>query len=209
MKRGVFISLEGPDGSGKTTQVKLLAQHLRNCGYEVVETREPGGTPISDKIREIILDNANAAMTARTEALLYAAQRAQHVEEKILPALKSGMIVLTDRYADSTYVYQGLARKLSIADVKTITAFATGGLTPDLTLLLDVSPECGAKRMAGRGGKDRLEMVDADFSRRVREGYLQLAANEPRRFRLVNAERETLELHHELAETVADFLKER
>ncbi|MFA6074827.1 MAG: dTMP kinase [Negativicutes bacterium] len=209
MKRGLFISLEGPDGSGKTTQVKLLAEFLRAAGHIVIETREPGGTTISDKIRKIILDTANMEMTDRTEALLYAAQRAQHVEEKIVPALERGEIVLTDRFADSTFVYQGLARRLKLADIKALTTFATNGLKPDLTLLLDITPECGEKRMVGRGKKDRLEMVNDSFSKRVRAGYLELAANEPERFRVVNADRSIDEIQTDLRVLTEKFLLDR
>ena len=209
MKRGLFISLEGPDGSGKTTQIKLLAECFRAQGYRVVETREPGGTAISDKIRQIILDTANLEMTDRTEALLYAAQRAQHVEEKILPALERGEIVLTDRFADSTFVYQGLARRLKLEDIKQLTAFATNGLKPDLTLLLDINQECGEQRLSGRGKKDRLEMVDDSFSERVRAGYLELAANEPERFRTVNADRPIEAIQTDLRLLVGRFLQEK
>ncbi|MEI6286979.1 MAG: dTMP kinase [Bacillota bacterium] len=209
MKRGLFISLEGPDGSGKTTQIKLLANFLRESGYVVVETREPGGTIISDKIRKIILDTENMNMTDRTEALLYAAQRAQHVEEKIVPALERGEIVISDRFADSTFVYQGLARRLKLADVKQLTAFATAGLKPDLTLLLDISPECGEQRMSSRGKKDRLEMVDNDFSKRVRAGYLELAASEPERFRIIAADRSITEIQQVLRALTQEFLLEQ
>lgn len=209
MKRGLFISLEGPDGSGKTTQVKLLAEYLRSAGWTVVETREPGGTVISDKIRKIILDTDNIEMTDRTEALLYAAQRAQHVEEKILPALERGEIVLTDRFADSTFVYQGLARRLKLADIVVLTKFATDGLKPDLTLLLDIKPECGERRMCGRGKKDRLEMVDEGFSERVRAGYLDLAVKEPERFRVVDADHSVDEIHLMLKTLVDEFLQDR
>ena len=209
MKRGLFISLEGPDGSGKTTQIKLLAQFLRDSGYAVVETREPGGTVISDKIRKIILDTENMNMTDRTEALLYAAQRAQHVEEKILPALERGEIVISDRFADSTFVYQGLARRLKLDDVKQLTAFATAGLKPDLTLLLDISPECGELRLSNRGKKDRLEMVDNSFSKRVRAGYLELAASEPERFRIVVADRSVAEIQQVLRALTQEFLLEQ
>jgi len=209
MKRGLFISLEGPDGSGKTTQIKLLAEYLRANGYRVVETREPGGTAISDKIRQIILDTANLEMTDRTEALLYAAQRAQHVEEKIVPALERGEIVLTDRFADSTYVYQGLARRLKLEDIKQLTAFATNGLKPDLTLLLDINPQCGEQRLSGRGKKDRLEMVDDSFSERVRAGYLDLAANEPERFRTVNADRPIEVIQADLRLLVGNYLQKQ
>ena len=209
MHKGLFITLEGPDGSGKTTQIALLAEHLRALGCEVICTREPGGTPISDKIRAIILDNANAEMTARTEALLYAAQRAQHVEEKIVPALEYGHIVLSDRFADSTFVYQGLARQLSLPDVRALTAFATGGLVPDITLLLDIDPCEGEIRMRGRGGKDRLEMVDVDFKRRVREGYLELARREPERFRVVCAGRAVDKVQADLRGLVEQFIRGR
>ncbi|MCK4450849.1 MAG: dTMP kinase, partial [Anaerolineae bacterium] len=137
----MFITLEGPDGSGKTTQIRLLAEWLREQDYEVVLTREPGGTDIGDQIRVVLHDPRNTAMDARTEILLYSASRAQHVAQRIRPALAAGKIVISDRYADSTLAYQGYGRGLNLETLRTITAFATGGLMPDLTLYLDITSQ--------------------------------------------------------------------
>jgi dTMP kinase len=147
----MFITLEGPDGSGKTTQARLLAEWLRERGYEVVLTREPGGSDIGDQIRAVLHDPRNTAMNARAEILLYSASRAQHVAQRIRPALAAGKIVVSDRYADSTLAYQGYGRGLDLETLRTITVFATGGLTPDLTLYLDVVSPAGAGRLPGSG----------------------------------------------------------
>lgn len=185
----MFITLEGPEGSGKTTQIPELAEFLHQAGHDVLTTREPGGTPISDQIRAILLDNENTAMHPRTEILLFQASRAQHVEQVIRPHLQKGGIVLCDRYADSTLAYQGYGYGLKIEDLRTIIEFATGGLTPDLTLLLDVEPETGLLRRNQGGDVNRLDAYDLPFHRRVREGYHRLAQADPNRWVTVDANR--------------------
>lgn len=186
---GILITMEGPDGSGKTTQISLLAKVLTSEGREVVQTREPGGTPLADRIRVLVLDPAHDKMTARTEALLYMAARAQHTAELIRPAMERGAVVISDRYADSTLVYQGVARGLPLDSLIWLNRFATEELTPDLTLLLDGDTDCLAQRVTSRGNKDRLDNEDPEFHRKVREGFLLLAAQNPERFRVIDADR--------------------
>jgi dTMP kinase len=183
----VFITFEGPEGSGKTTQARRLAQWLCAQGRQVVLTREPGGTPIGDQIRDILHSSRNTAMDALTEILLYSASRAQHAAERIRPALASGEIVVSDRYADSTYAYQGYGRGLDLPVLRKITEIATGGLQPDLTIYIDITPEEGLRRRRMCGGEwNRLDAEPLDFHQRVRSGYLELAALEPERWVLVD-----------------------
>ncbi|MGB9660414.1 MAG: dTMP kinase [Moorellaceae bacterium] len=187
--RGIFITFEGPDGSGKTTQVELLARKLESMGRQVVCTREPGGTPLAESIRELLLKPWTEEVWGLTEVFLYAAGRVQHVRSRILPALEAGQVVLCDRYADSTLAYQGFGRGLSPELVRQINELATGGIKPRLTLLLDLPPEESLRRRGGGEGKmlDRLEREDMDFHRRVREGYLELARQEPGRIKVIDA----------------------
>lgn len=185
---GFFVTLEGPDGSGKTTQAGLLAEWLRAAGYPLVTAREPGSTVIGERIRALLHDPAYTEMSARAEILLYSAARAQLVEQVIRPALAAGNIVLCDRYYDSTYAYQGYGRGLSLAALQTITGFATGGLSPDLTFYLDVVPEVGLRRRQQGGGEyNRLDREALAFHERVRAGYLALVAAEPERWVSVEA----------------------
>ncbi len=186
--RGLFITFEGPEGSGKSTQARWLAEFLEQQGYAVVLTREPGGTPIGDQIRQILLNRANHAMHSRTEVLLFQASRAQHVEELICPALKAGKIVICDRYADSTLAYQGYGRGEDVGELRRLIEYATGGLWPDLTLWLDLPVEAGLARIA----PDRRNRLDAEalaFHRKVHAGYAHLAAAEPHRWVRVAADR--------------------
>lgn len=206
---GIFITLEGPDGSGKTTQITLLRQRLERAGFVVVQTREPGGTPIADRIRALILDPAHREMTARAEALLYMAARAQHTAELIRPALARDAVVISDRYADSTLVYQGVARGLPQAELAELNRFATGGLVPDLTLLLDGDPERLARRLSNRGNRDRLDSEGLEFHQRVREGFLRLAAQNPDRFRVIDGERPQELVQCSIETCVLDFLQQR
>ncbi len=186
--RGWFITFEGPDGSGKTTQMQRLPPWLVNQGFDVVTTREPGGTPVGEQIRDILHDCANTEMTSEAEILLYSASRAQHVGEVILPALEAGKVVLCDRFFDSTYAYQGYGRGLSLPDLRAITGFATRGLKPDLTLYLDILPEIGLQRRESSGeALNRLDREALAFHQRVREGYLDLIKAEPERWRFVDA----------------------
>jgi dTMP kinase len=204
----VFITLEGPEGSGKTTQARLLAGWLRERGYEVVLTREPGGTDIGDQIRAVLLDADNTAVDARTEILLYSASRAQHVAQRIRPALAAGQIVISDRYADSTLAYQGYGRELDLETLRRITAFATGGLTPDLTLYLDIPPEEGLQRRQLGGGEwNRLDAEALEFHQRVRAGYLELIRQEPERWAVVPANRSVEEVQVEIRTLVQGKLE--
>jgi dTMP kinase len=185
----MFLTLEGPEGSGKTTQLRLLAESLRAAGHAVHATREPGGTAIGDQIREVLFDHGNRAMRPRTEILLFLASRAQHTDEVIRPRLAAGEIVLCDRYRDSTVAYQGYGHGVDISTLHQLNDFATGNLLPDLTLLLDLDPAAGLHRRAAEGGWNRLDAYDLRFHARVRQGYLQLAAAEPARWAVVDASR--------------------
>lgn len=186
--RGWFITFEGPDGSGKTTQLRLMAPWLASQGIPVVTTREPGGTPVGERIREILHDCNHTEMTSEAEILLYSASRAQHVGEIIRPAMADGKVVLCDRFYDSTYAYQGYGRGLSLEALRQITTFATQGLVPDLTLYLDVAPEVGIERREASGeALNRLDREALAFHHRVRAGYLALIDAEPDRWRWVDA----------------------
>jgi len=199
----MFITLEGPDGSGKTTQAQLLAEWLRQEGYDVVLTREPGGTEIGEQVRAVLHNPCNTAMDARAEILLYSASRAQHVAQLIRPALVAGKIVISDRYADSTLAYQGYGRGLDLEMLRAITAFATGGLMPDLTLCLDIAPEAGLqRRRSGQGEWNRLDAETLEFHRRVRAGYLELAGQEPTRWVIIDADRPPEDVHAQIRSVV-------
>jgi dTMP kinase len=204
---GVFITFEGPEGSGKTTQIGLLADHLRARGHNVLTTREPGGTRIGDQIRAVLHDVTNIEMVPEAEILLYSASRAQLVGQVIRPALAQGTIVLSDRYADSTTAYQGYGRGLDLDLLTQITEFATGGLTPHLIIYLDCPVEQGLdrKRRASAleaGEWNRLDQETVEFHRRVRQGYLTLAADEPDRWLLLDAGRSVQELQGEIQKAV-------
>jgi dTMP kinase len=186
----MFITFEGPEGGGKSSQIKQLARFLETNGFAVVATREPGGTAIGDQIRDRLHDVANTGMVAETEFLLYSASRAQLVQTVIRPALEADVIVLCDRYADSTIAYQGFGRELDLADLQTITRFATGGLTPDLTFMLDIDVERGlARRVEADAEMNRLDLETVAFHQRVRDGYHQLAKLDPQRWVVVDADR--------------------
>jgi dTMP kinase len=188
----LFVTFEGPEGSGKTTQMELLRAYLEEKGYSVFATREPGGTSIGDQIRAILLDPRNTEMLPASEALLFSTARAQIVHQVIRPHLEQGDIVLCDRYADSTLAYQGYGRGLDLEMLHAITAFATGGLKPDLTIYLDIDVEEGLRRKlaahtTGKTEWNRLDRQEIGFHRRVREGYLQMAAKEPDRWLVIDA----------------------
>lgn len=185
----MFITFEGGDGSGKSTAIKHIVEELTKEGYSILLTREPGGTPISEEIRSIILDRANTAMDPRTEALLYAASRRQHIVEKILPAIKEGKIVLCDRFLDSSLAYQGGARNIGIDKVEQMNLFATEGLKPDLTLLFDIDPKIALDRIAANAGREvnRLDVEQLPFHVKVRSIFLELAKADPKRFRIIDA----------------------
>lgn len=185
MRQGLFITFEGTDGAGKTTQIKLLRDYLSAQGQEVLLTREPGGTPLGEKLRQIILDKANSEMDNMTEALLYAASRAQHVAQLIRPALDEGRIVICDRFVDSSIAYQGYGRELG-GCVEEINAIAAAGVKPDLTFLLKLPPKEGKSRIV-EAEMDRLEQEKLDFYEKVSHGYDELASREPDRIVVINA----------------------
>lgn len=185
MKRGFFITFEGPDGSGKSTQAQSLAHRLQEAGYTVLLTREPGGTKLGEAVRGILLGKDHE-ISQRTEALLYAAARAQHVQEKIIPALERGEIVICDRFVDSSLAYQGYGLGMCLWEINQINSFATGGLKPDLTFLLDLSPKEGlARARQDRGQMDRIEERALEFHAKVRQGFLELAKEESQRFKVI------------------------
>lgn len=192
----LFVTFEGPEGSGKTTQMHLLAAYLREGGHDVLTTREPGGTAIGDLVRAILLDPAHTEMAPNTEFLLFSAARAQHVAEVIRPQLARGGIVLSDRYADSSLAYQGYGHRLDLEEVRSVTGFATGWLRPDLTFYLDLPVEQGLRRKAGGQGDawNRMEQKDIEYHRRVRAGYLEMIAQEPERWVRVDARQSTAEV---------------
>ena len=187
----MFITLEGPEGSGKTSHVPALVEYLREKGYTIFPTREPGGTSIGEQIRGVLHSLKNTEMNPRTETLLYQAARAQFVEEVVRPRLALGEIVLSDRYADSTIAYQGYGHQQDLEQVRTLVKYATGGLVPDLSVLLDVDVEIGLERGAKRrdkGGEwNRLDAYTLEFHQRVRKGYLEMVTLEPQRWTVVDA----------------------
>lgn len=188
----MFITIEGPEGSGKTTATNRVVEELIKRGYDVVRTREPGGTPIAEQIRNVILDKQNTAMDPRTEALLYAAARRQHLVEKIWPATKEGKLVICDRYIDSSLAYQGGARGLGIQEIIDINMFATDNTWPDLTILFDIEPEIGLARIAKNADREvnRLDLEKIEFHKKVRETFLLLAKKQPERFIVIDASKD-------------------
>lgn len=211
---GYFISLEGIEGCGKTTQLRLLADWLRAAKRAVLTTREPGGCPIADQIRAILLTPQSQALVPRAELLLYAAARAQHVDEIVRPALQAGMIVLCDRYTDATLAYQGGGRGLERSLIVELNALASNHLAPQLTLLLDLPVEIGLGRASSRNQaaadqEGRFEAESLDFHRRVQTSYRQLAAEEPLRFRVVDAAGSVEQVHQRMVSAVSAFLADR
>ena len=208
---GAFITFEGIDGCGKSTQLRLLASELRVRGLNVVTTREPGGTPLGQKLRTALLD-VQEQVDPVTELLVFAADRAQHVRKHLLPALEANQVVLSDRYADATVAYQGAGRGFDLGLIQEIIQLATGGLTPDLTLLFDLSVAESAVRTRRRVESkytDRLDIEDAEFHTRVRNAYLEIAKSEPDRVRIIDARRSVQETHEAAMNIVMPFLKER
>ena len=204
---GLFISFEGGDGVGKTTQIARVAALLRAAGVESVVTREPGGTALGTEIRRILLHGG--AVSPRAEALLYAADRAHHVDTVIRPALARGAVVLTDRYLDSSVAYQGAARSLGPDEVRHLSLWATAGLLPDLTVLLDADPSLAARRTSDRGAQDRLEREGGDFREALREQFLDLAAAEPGRVTVVDADQDLEVVTADVLAALAPSLRER
>jgi dTMP kinase len=208
----LFITFEGPDGSGKSTQINLVTTHLTHLGYQVLCTREPGGTAIGDQIRHVLHDIQNTEMSARAEILLYSASRAQLVEQVILPHLAQGGVVLCDRYADSTYAYQGYGRQLDFETLRLITDFATQGLKPNLTIYLDVPVEEGLRRKSaanvnGVGEWNRMDRLELAFHQRVRAGYLEMAQKEPERWLIVNASAPVDQINQIICERLEQVLE--
>ncbi len=206
--KGIFISFEGPDGSGKSTQIRLFSQYLKDSGFDVVLTREPGGTPISEKIRSIILDPENEEMDGMTEALLYAASRAQHVAQLIKPALDEGKVVLTDRFMDSSIAYQGYARGLG-DKIRIINEYAIGGVHPDLTFFIDISPEEGLKRAGRRNKLDRLEKESIAFHNAVYEGYRALFDIYRDRYVIIDGSKSIDAVSKDVIAKFEEYLKEK
>ena len=208
--KGKFITFEGADGGGKSTQVQLVATWLQQRGYEVVTTREPGGTVLAEKVRELVLDPA-LPLNTTSQSLLYVAARSEHVEKVIMPALDAGKIVLCDRFSDSTLVYQGLSLGKELAELtvlQQLCSFATAGLEPDLTLVLDGRPEELAKRRELRGVTDRYEQQGLDFQHKLRDGFLTLAKAEPERIKVLNAEGSMEEVAAAVQKAIANLLQE-
>ncbi len=203
---GLFITFEGPEGSGKTTQVPLLADFLRRQGYDVLTTREPGGTPIGDQIRAVLSDLENTAMHPRTEILLFLASRAQLVEQVIRPHLARGGIVLCDRYADSTLAYQGYGHGVNLDVLQNLLLFATDGVFPHLTFLLDLDVEVGLERRARGGDWNRLDAYALEFHRRVRMGYHALARQDAGRWVIVDASRSPEQVQQDIRAAVTERL---
>jgi dTMP kinase len=205
----MFITFEGGEGSGKSTAIKHVVETLTKEGYQIVLTREPGGTPISEEIRNVILDKKNTAMDPKTEALLYAASRRQHIVEKILPALKEGKLVLCDRYLDSSLAYQGGARGLGIQEVYQMNQFATEGLEPDLTILFDIEPEIGLKRIAANSGREvnRLDVEKLSFHHKVLDAFHLLAKQNPNRYYVIDASKSPEEVAQEALAAIEQRLK--
>lgn len=209
-RKGLFVVFEGGDGAGKSSQIPELAAWLTSLGHDVLATREPGGTEIGENIRPLILEQGHGDVDARTEALLYAAARAAHVEQVILPRLRDGGSVVCDRFVDSSAAYQSAGRELSKEEVLAVNSFATQGLVPDLTVLLDISPEEGrARRSASRPGEDRIESEPDGFHARTRQAFLDLAAASPERYEVIDARLSKREVQERVQARVAALLEER
>ncbi len=202
----MFITLEGPEGSGKTSQLPLLAEYLRQSGYDVLTTREPGGTSIGEQVRTILHNLENKEMNPRTEILLFQASRAQLVEQVIRPHLNRGGMVISDRYYDSTLAYQGYGHQIDIESLRVLVTFATGGLKPDLTLLLDVDVETGLRRKELKGEWNRLDAYDLEFHQRVRQGYYRLVEAEPERWVRIDASQSPRQVQEDLRQVITERL---
>lgn len=206
---GLFITMEGTDGAGKTTQINMLRDYLLDKGYNVVCTREPGGTDIGEKIREIILDKNNEKMCNMTEALLYAAARAQHINEVIQPVLNDGGVVISDRFLDSNLVYQGFARSMGERLIKNINKYAVGDLEPDITFFLKLKPEDGIRRKKEQAELDRMELESFNFHQRVYDGYVSLSRKNKDRIKTVDATRSVEDIHRIIVHLVEKFIESR
>ena len=204
MEKGLFITFEGTDGSGKTTQIKLLEEYMLEKGCEVVLSREPGGTRISEIIRDLILDPQNKEIVPLTEMILYAASRAQHVAEVIEPAVESGKIVICDRYVDSSYAYQGGGRGMDLKIIADVNRIAVNGTVPDVTFFLDIDPEISVRRRINSTGADRIEQEKLDFHRRVYDGYKKLSILYPERIKTIDATKSI----EEISSQIKDYINE-
>jgi len=207
--KGIFISFEGIEGTGKSTQAKLLAEYLSEKGYRVMQTMEPGGTKISLKIRDLLLSLDSGGMDYVTELLLYNAARVQHITEVIEPALERGDIVITDRFSDSTVAYQGYARGLDLQLIDSLDLIATGKLRPDITILLDIAVKTGIARNKSLNKSDRLELEDMSFHEKVRKGFIQIAVSEPGRVKVVDSSGSLVEVHQEVVKIISALLEKQ
>ena len=205
----MFITFEGPEGSGKTSQIRALADYLRQRGYDVVTTREPGGTAIGDQIRGVLMNLENTAIHPRTEILLFLAARAQHVEELIRPQISAGKVVLCDRYADSTLAYQGYGQGYNLDLLHGLLEFSTGGLWPELTLLLDIDPALGLARKKNSAEWTRMDALTLAYHQRVRAGFLELAQSAPRRWATIDASRPIVTVQADIRAVILDRLQAR
>ncbi|MUG73358.1 MULTISPECIES: dTMP kinase [Paenibacillus] len=211
MKTGYFITVEGGEGAGKTSAIEAIVSTVEELGYETISTREPGGIPIAEQIRAVVLDTKNTAMDKRTEALLYAAARRQHLTEKVIPALQSGKVVVCDRFIDSSLAYQGHARGLGVDEVLAVNRFAIGDWMPDLTLFLDVSPEVGLGRIRADWSREvnRLDLEEMRFHELVREGYREVLRRYPERVRRIDAEQTPDKVAEQIRQIVNQTLRNR
>lgn len=203
----MLITLEGPDGSGKTMQIPLLVDFLRKKGFKVFAAREPGGTAIGDQVRAILMNLKNTSMSPRTETLLFCAARAQLIDEVVRPHLQNNEIVILDRYADSTMAYQGYGHQNDLSLIRQVLQFATGGLKPDLTILLDIDPETGLKRRQKSGGEwNRMDAYQLELHKRVRQGYLEMAKAEPERWHIIDASQPPEMVQSSIQNVIMDYL---
>ncbi|HEY5585902.1 MAG TPA: dTMP kinase [Ruminiclostridium sp.] len=206
MQKGLFITYEGTDGSGKTTQIKLVEEYIREKGYEVVLSREPGGTRVSELIRDLVLDSANTEIVPLTEMILYAASRAQHVAEVIKPAVDMGKIVICDRFVDSSYAYQGCGRGVDLRIVADVNRVAIDGMVPDITFFLDIDPEIAIERRINSTGADRIEQEKIDFHTRVYDGYKKMAMLYPDRIKVIDANKSIKDIFSQIKEYLNELL---